>query len=394
MTQRHIIINTPLDCCGCEACRQVCPVSCIEMHEDKHGFLYPHVDIDKCINCGKCRKACTIINPQKESIPIICFGAQRRLDSNTDKSTSVGTFYLLAKEVIDVGGVVFGARYNDDFSAVYHTSVRDIEDLTHLQKSKYMQSVIGDTFKECKFELENGRRVLFSGTPCQIAGLKRFLNKDYDNLLTVDLICHGVPSGKVWGDYLYSLVPKGSKVTGVDFRDNRLGWFDCGLSIKYTDTHGITLDNFSHCGKSPYFVGFNANIFLRDVCYDCPEKLGRSHSDITLGDYWGIRVLRPDLDTTQSVAVVLANTEKGVKSLDDLNLYLFDSSLVDIFTSNPNLYAKTKRPVQESIFWDRYEKEGIACLPEVLKTFHKSKTQHLLLYIKQIIALLIYWHKK
>lgn len=394
MEPKHIDINTPLDCCGCEACRQVCPIDCITMRQDSHGFLYPYVDTGKCINCGKCRKVCIILNPQKESIPIKCFGAQRRPDSNTDNSTSVGAFYLLAKNIIDDGGVVFGARYSDDYSSVYHTLISNIEGLSRLQKSKYMQSRIGDTFKECREALESGKQVLYSGTPCQLAGLKRFLNKDYSNLLTVDLICHGVPSSKVWADYLHNLVPQDSVVTGVDFRDNRRGWYDFGLSIKYNDKSHNAIDNFSHCSKSPYFVGFNANIFLRDVCYDCPEKLGRAHSDITLGDFWGIRSLRPNFDTTKPVAVVLANTEKGLRHLENLNLNLFDSSLVEIFTSNPNLYAKTKHPQQEAMFWQRYEKEGIECLPEVLKSSQKTKLQRLILYTKQIVHLLLHWNRK
>lgn len=398
MASKHIEILKPADCCGCGACQQICPVSCITLQENSHGFLYPQVDVSTCIECGKCRRVCTILNPRDERIPLKCFGAQRLPDSDTDNSTTVGTFYLLAKKVIGEGGIVFGASYNETFTAVYHTFVDNVEQLSRLQKSKYIQSITGDSFKECKSFLDKGIRVLFSGTPCQIAGLKLFLNKPYDNLITVDLICHGVPSNKVWSDYLNNFIvqeiPTNSKIIAVDFRDERNGWRNSGLSVSYITSTGTNDSIFSPSSESSFFGGFYGNLFLRDTCYACPEKLGRSHSDITLGDFRALWQLRNDIDPNKPTAIILANTERGAQLVKQLNLDLVECNMPQAFTSNPELYDYNKRPAQEAMFWQRYEKEGIACLPDVLKTFQKTKWQRLILYIKQIVYLLIHWNQK
>ena len=196
-----IKIQDKSQCCGCEACRNICPKQCILMQEDKEGFLYPEVNLADCIDCGLCEIACPVLHPAKERIPVAVCAAKHYDDNIRLASSSGGVFTFIAEQVIDEGGVVFGARFNDQWEVI-HDYVETKEKLSCFRGSKYVQSRIGDTYKQVLHFLQSGRKVLFTGTSCQIVGLKLFLRKEYDNLLTVDVICHGVPSPKVWKKYL------------------------------------------------------------------------------------------------------------------------------------------------------------------------------------------------
>lgn len=196
-----IHITDKRDCCGCNSCVQRCPKSCIRMREDDEGFLYPEVDESVCIDCGLCEKVCPVIHQARENRPIVVCAAKNKSEEIRYQSSSGGVFTALANEIIREGGVVFGAGFDENWE-VKHDCTETVEGLSAFRGSKYVQSRIGDSFKKAEQFLKIGRTVLFSGTPCQIAGLKRFLRKEYDNLLTVDFICHGVPSPGVWREYL------------------------------------------------------------------------------------------------------------------------------------------------------------------------------------------------
>ena len=196
-----IDIKEKNNCCGCSACVQICPKQCISMAADNEGFLYPQVNSAICIDCGLCEKVCPVINQSAPREPLVVYAAKNNNEDIRLKSSSGGIFTLLAEKVIEEGGVVFGAKFDADWNVV-HDYTETIEGLAAFRGSKYVQSIIGDNFKTAKQFLNNGRKVLFSGTPCQIAGLKKYLRKEYDNLLTVDVVCHGVPSPMVWRDYL------------------------------------------------------------------------------------------------------------------------------------------------------------------------------------------------
>ena len=237
-------------CCGCEACVQCCPKRCISMHEDKEGFLYPKVDKEACIDCGLCEKVCPIIHQAEPTEPLSSYIAINPNEEIRLHSSSGGIFTLLAEQVIAEGGVVFGARFDENWDVV-HAWTDTIEGLAPFRGSKYVQSRIGNTYKETKDFLQQGRKVLYSGTPCQIAGLKKYLRKEYDNLLTVDFICHGVPSPGVWRRYLSELreslraergdgkntVPSSIDelpvITGISFRDKSNGWKKFGFRFRY-----------------------------------------------------------------------------------------------------------------------------------------------------------------
>ena len=196
-----ITITDKSKCCGCNACVQACPKQCIEMHEDDEGFLYPRVDTTRCIDCGKCEKVCPVINQAEPHRPIKVYAAINPDEEIRRQSSSGGIFTLLAEQTIKEGGVVFGARFDESWQ-VTHDYTESIEGLASLRGSKYVQSCIGDTFLKAEAFLKQGRKVLFTGTPCQISGLKKYLHKEYENLLTVDFVCHGVPSPLIWQKYL------------------------------------------------------------------------------------------------------------------------------------------------------------------------------------------------
>ena len=196
-----IIIEKNQQCCGCSSCEQKCPQKCIRMIEDEQGFLYPYVNEKECIKCGLCKKVCPMINPCKLHDPIASYAAWHDDEQIRNTSSSGGVFTALAERIIDVGGVVFGARFNDDWEVI-HDYTETIYGLKAFRGSKYVQSKIGDSYIKAESFLKQNRKVLFTGTPCQIAGLKSYLHKDYNNLLSVEVICHGAPSPLVWRDYI------------------------------------------------------------------------------------------------------------------------------------------------------------------------------------------------
>lgn len=238
-----IRITEPKDCCGCSACATCCPKHCISMEQDKKGFVYPHVDENTCINCGLCEKVCPMLNPRKADTPVHEYAVQNKDEKVRSNSSSGGVFASLASSVIDSGGIVFGAAFDEDWN-VHHTGVESEDMLFLLQGSKYTQSRIDDAYAKAEACLKAGRTVLFSGTPCQIAGLKGYLRKVYENLLTVDVVCHGAPSPKVWEEYLKTITRsksvsgkntvllslKDSPLSGVAFREKRTGWQKYGFA--------------------------------------------------------------------------------------------------------------------------------------------------------------------
>ena len=224
-------------CSGCSACFSVCPKRCIVMREDKEGFLYPSIDDKNCIHCGLCERICPIKNRYlpPDNKDIIAIAAQLKDDSLRLNSSSGGVFTAIAEEVIKRGGVVFGAAFNKNLG-VRHIYTETKEGLSQIRGSKYLQSIIGDAYKQAEHFLKNGRQVFFTGTPCQIGGLYAYLGENYDNLITQDLVCHGVPSPLVWGKYLtYRKKEAGANVENVFFRDKRVGWKKYSISLKFSN---------------------------------------------------------------------------------------------------------------------------------------------------------------
>lgn len=333
-----INITNKESCCGCGACEQKCPKQCISMTEDNEGFLYPQVDLSICVKCGLCEKVCPIINQGEIKEPTHVYAAMNKDEEVRLKSSSGGIFTLLAEKIIQNGGVVFGAIFNDKWEVV-HSYTETIEGLEILRESKYVQSCIGEAYKNVKIFLDAGRDVLFVGTPCQVNGLKLFLRKDLKKLLAVDFLCHGVPSPKVWRMYLDEMIRMKcgvgknmvslslNEISGISFRDKASGWKKYGFKVwgkSASKSDQNTVSKFGNRQRNQediiysgpfvenvYVRGFLNDLYLRPSCYKCPSKLGKSGSDITIADYWNIGAIAPEFDDDKGMGLVLINTEKG-----------------------------------------------------------------------------------
>ena len=337
-----IKITDKKDCCGCAACVQRCPKQCISLQEDGEGFLYPVVDESLCVGCGLCEKVCPIIN-RPEKLPVKeVLAVKNRNEDERMASSSGGVFVALAKKVIDQGGVVFGAVFDENWE-VRHTYAESMDGVRPMMGSKYVQSRIGDTFRQAEKFLKDGRKVLFTGSPCQITALHNYLRKDYPNLLSVDFLCHGVPSPGVWRRYLDEVLDRSAHraaagkntvlssslkslpvITGIEFRDKTLhGWQKFsfvvrGASASKADKNSVLLSDIHY--DNPFMKGFLADVYLRPSCYRCKCKNGVSHSDMTIGDFWGINRLMPDFDDDKGVGLVLINSGKGKAVFETLDV--------------------------------------------------------------------------
>lgn len=365
-----IHITDKHNCCGCSACVQICPKKCIGMQEDKEGFLYPLVDLDTCINCGLCEKVCPCINLVDSKAPLQTFAAKNPDDQIRMMSSSGGVFSMLADRILNDGGVVFGVRFNNEWEVV-HDYIESQECISLFRGSKYVQSRIGTAYRDAETFLKAGRSVLFSGTPCQVKGLKLYLRKEYDKLLTVDFICHGVPSPGVWRQYLdetfgypdrregrgKNTVLSVSKdipvITGINFRDKKLGWKKFSFVVRGKSAEGgqnsVLLSDIHR--KNLYMKAFLRDFIIRPSCYFCPVKGGRSGADITLGDFWGIQNVLPLFDDDKGVSAVLLHSEKGKEYYSKINADSIEVSMQDIIGENP-AYIKSvgNNPLREQFF--------------------------------------------
>lgn len=325
-------VNNPFveGCCGCGACFNVCPKNAISFREDAEGFAYPSVDEGKCIDCSLCVKVCPVLFPDGERLPLKVYAAKNRDLQERIQSSSGGMFLPLAREILRRGGLVFGVEFSEDFRSARHACASDADGVKRFSGSKYIQSDTERTYSRTKILLENGVPVLYSGTPCQIAGLRKFLRKDYENLYTVDLVCHGVPSSGIWRRYMDETALEG--IASVNFRDKVTGWKRFSLVMK--DSSGKVL--FSQREDENVFMeGFLKNLYLRPSCYRCPARKGRSGSDLTIADYWHLKKILPDFDDNTGVGLVLVNTVKGAKLFDSVDFERVETPYAPAFAGNP-----------------------------------------------------------
>ena len=358
------------DCCGCNACTQKCPTSCITMNEDNEGFLYPKVNIELCIKCGLCKNVCPVIHQGKEQRPLCTYATKNNNESVRINSSSGGIFSLLAEYVLSQKGIVFGARFNECWEII-HDYTEIIEGIVDFRGSKYVQSKIGNSFLKTKQFLKSGRLVLFSGTPCQIAGLKLFLEEDYENLLTVDFVCHGVPSPKIWRIYLQELIDSktfGKKISktlsnnysineiaNIEFRNKSLGWKRFSFLIDiYKQRQRFVFSE--PLDENIFMKGFLNDLYLRPSCYACPAKCFKNHSDITIGDYWGIENILPKFDDDRGVSLVMINTKKALDICENMDATFIETSYENALSGNPAIEKSAKTNSKRLMFFDNLDK--------------------------------------
>lgn len=346
-------------CCGCTACVSVCPKACISMSEDNEGFLYPVVDSVKCIDCGLCERVCPVLHPLKNEAEPLVYAAINNDESIRMQSSSGGIFTLLAEYVIENGGVVFGACFDRDWNVV-HDYTETKEGLARFRGSKYVQSNVGNSFSQVKAFLDSGREVLFSGTPCQVAGLKNYLRKPYPNLLTVDLVCHGVPSPEVWRKYLQETVCKeyGIKknkstvnlcdyISDIKFRAKDKGWKKFSIKI-FLRNGKVEMKPFY---ENPYMNVFLSNLSLRPSCYDCPTKLYNVQGDITLADFWGVNNINPSIDDDKGCGLLFLNNKEKKGLLYCLQCILLNQSFIYVSKYNPSILYSVSKPGNRKFFF-------------------------------------------
>ena len=351
---KHInALNTERNnCCGCSACQQICPHNCILMKADEEGFLYPEVNEERCVDCGLCSAACAWIENNKieniDALPEV-YAAKNKDDDVRYGSTSGGMFTIFASYVIKESGVVYGASFSSVNQSVCHIGVSDIRDLNGLRGSKYVQSSQGDVFREIRNHLKNGILVLYTGTPCQCEGLRHFLRKDYENLYIIDILCHSVPSPRVFGDLLQNL---GGKFEGISFRNKSLGWRNS--YIFKLSRNGETLMN------NTYLTMFFKGLTNRPSCYHCKFTKTNRSGDITIGDYWNINSVRPDFEDSLGISCLLINTEKGKRLLDLVKGGL-DCQRTELAPAlQACMVRNVAEPKKRKKFWADYVKYGFS----------------------------------
>ena len=342
------------NCTGCTACYNICPKHSITMLSDHEGFLYPHVNEQSCIECGLCVKVCPILNygdtPKNEVMS--AYAAHHKNKNTWYLSSSGGAFSSIVEYVLENHGVVYGAAYNDDFK-VCHERADNNDDALKFRGSKYSQSVLYDIFKDVKNDLSLGKLVMFSGTPCQIAGLQSFLRKDYKNLLTVDLICHCVPSPKVFNDYISFIERKyKKKIVYINMKDKTEGWPVQSPRIYFDD--GTTL--FGEYDSYLWEKIFYSYLAIRPSCHKCKFSNLNRGGDITVGDYWGVEKIHPEFNHPNGASLVLVNTNKGHKYFTHISNSL-DYTNTNAQKALPNTLLYTTKPnSRRSQFWKDYSK--------------------------------------
>lgn len=381
------------ECCGCSACVQACPKHCIELHPDEEGFLYPKFNTSVCIDCGLCERVCPILKSKDSRKPLSVYAAINTDEKIRYESSSGGVFTALAETIIKENGVVFGAKFDKDWNVV-HDYTDTIDGLKAFRGSKYVQSTIGRCFEKVKFFLDKGTTVMFSGTPCQISGLIGYLKKDYPNLITIDIACYGVPSPRVWKDYLDEIRQPDNNtcnivycqntnntlsIEKISFRDKQTGWKRYNFVVKFAPNETIN-EATSSCytanelrsdaSNNLYMMGFLNNFYLRPSCYDCHFRCGKSGSDIKLADFWGIQNVKPEIDDDKGISLILVNSSKGQKLISKTEIKLYDSNYEDAYNGNHALEQNPSYHKVRDFFWKEYERSGIKA---ILLAYNKNK---------------------
>lgn len=338
-------------CTGCSACINSCSIGAINLIKNEEGFYRPQIDSDKCVGCLKCEKTCPVINPKSHPKSLArVYAAWHKNPEIRSHSTSGGAFSAMAETILGKGGIVVGAAYTENMK-VEHICIENTHDLKKLRLSKYVQSRIGTVFQEIKAYLRNGRVVLFCGTPCQVSGLKQYIGEN-DNLLCCDFICHGVPSPMMYDKYLQWLESKYGKITHINFRDKRKGWYDALRVLRLENGKEKVLKG----KQDSFWVGFNNNNNLQLSCYECKFTGFNRVADITIADFWGIGKslsFGHKDEIEKGVSMLMANNDKGLKLICDSaeRMNIFERSKDEMIARNHTIIRSTRKPAERNVFY-------------------------------------------
>lgn len=370
------------DCCGCGVCAEICPKKCITMKLDEEGFYYPSVDAKKCVQCKLCQTVCPGNSGMKASGSTEAYAILNEDRKIRENSSSGGAFYSLASKVLEAGGVVFGVAFTEDCHEVKHICIENIEELEKIMGSKYVQTTpTHNLYQSVREALKNDKLVLFSGTPCQVSACKRFLeNEKTSKLITVDLICHGVPSPGVWKKYLEETA---ENIKKVFFRDKTEGWRRFSLSIVSNDRTILEREN-----QNAYMKGFLNDLYSRMSCYNCKFKGLNRESDITLGDFWQVGNMLPDLDDDMGTSIVFAHSEKGNALLKavmaDSNIKFSKVDAKAVAEGNPMIYESIKlSAAKRNKFFSKWQELSVE--NSIMLCLYKSVFEKIIGKIKWII---------
>lgn len=337
-------ITSKKDCCGCNACSEVCPKHCIEMTFDSKGFLYPKIDANNCIECGLCEKVCPMIEKNTAvNFPVAAYAGRNKDMKQYLSSSSGGAAFVMSSHILEKGGVVYGCC--SEGVTVRHIRVSHPSELGKLQGSKYVQSDVRGIFRQVKHDLVSGTPVLFIGTPCQVAGLKNFVRTVPDHLYLVDLICHGVPSQQMLQDHIDSIIG-GHQIDHIAFRKGN----DILLSLSGKDFE-YEVNVWNEPYKDMYIRGFIDGLTYRPGCYACPFAKAERCSDITIGDFWGFKGAT-EIEKKNGLSVIIPSTEKGMAILKEVSdsIYMEESSVTDAVNGNTQLRKPTHKGIRGHIF--------------------------------------------
>lgn len=365
------------NCMGCTACEESCPQNCITMHLDKEGFLYPCInDSSKCTDCKLCKKVCPVLNmllvSENKPKAYAAWSCNAKIRA---ESSSGGVFSELAKIVFFQNGAVLGAAYDENF-VVKHICIETEEELLKLRGAKYAQSDLGNSFIEIRNRLKNNQKVLFSGTPCQVAGLKSFLRRDYDNLICVDFVCHGVPSPMAWKEYVKyrsQIDASGQLPEKINLRSKKSGWSRYRYSNLYEYPDGNVYTALS--GNDLYMKLFVGDYISRESCSNCQFKGYSRVSDITLGDFWGIWDIDPEMDDDKGTSLVLVQSEKGRKIFSEITdrICSKEMTLQQASMQNPSLIKSSPAKANRQEVLDMIREGRIGELENLFPKPQKEK---------------------
>ena len=336
-------------CTGCATCASICHKNCIKMFPDEEGFLRPVIDETVCVNCGLCRKKCPInIHYSDDGVEPLTFAARLKDEKLREKSSSGGVFSALAMQILERNGIVIGAGFDENYQVV-HKICTEQSKLDELRRSKYVQSCIGNIYCDAKEHLDTGKEVLFCGTPCQVSGIKAYLGKEYNNLYTVDFICHGVPSPFAWSQYLaFHEKNAKSKIKEVSFRSKLNGWKNFCMQVAFqngTYFNSKVTDDF-------YLRSFIMDMNLRPSCYHCHFKQKHRQADITMADFWGVEHYLPNWDNDTGVSLAMIHSNGGYRLFDSCGTMLesVEVTFADAVRGNPSMISSVCKPILRDAF--------------------------------------------